>query len=144
MANKTSLPTKAELDALINVLETIDDETDRADSLGESGSVENTNPAADLVARLERSIGEMRTNGEEAPPALTKTVELLHEHIEHEATEVEKEWIDSLLAGRLPAGRKVTGEISPSFRSLRMDLLTEEDLRMLKEMAEEIRGQKES
>jgi hypothetical protein len=146
MANKTSLPTKAELDALIEVLATTDDETDQANSLGELGSVETTNLAADLVTRLERGIQELRTNGEEAPLALTKTVDLLHQHIEQEATEEPvdpKEWIDALLAGERPT---VTGTLGggPAFRTLRMDLLTEDDLEILKEMAEEVRSQKES
>ncbi len=147
MANKSSLPTKAELDALIEVLGTIDDETDRANSLGEVGSIDNTNLVADLVVRLERSREEMRTNGEEAPPALTKTIDLLHQQIELEATKASvnpEEWIDSLLAGEIPAGRRMTGETIPAFRSLNMDLLTEDDLRILKEMAEEIRAEKES
>jgi hypothetical protein len=80
-------------------------------------------------------------------PALTTTIGLLHQHIELGATEAAvnpEEWIDSLLAGELPAGRTMTGEMSPAFRSLNMDLLSEDDLRMLKEMAEEIRAKKES
>jgi hypothetical protein len=146
MANKSTLPTKAELDALIDVLGTIAEETDRAYSFGELGSV-NTNLVADLVVRLERSREEMRTKGEEVPPALTKTIELLHQQIELEAPEASEnpeEWIDSLLAGELPGGRRITGETSPAFRSLKMDLLTEDDLRILKEMEEEIRVEKES
>jgi hypothetical protein len=146
MADKSTLPTKAELDALIEVLGTIDEETDRAYPLGDFDRV-NTNLVADLVVRLERSREEMRTNGEEAPPALTKTIDLLHQHIELEATEAAvnpEEWIDSLLAGELPAGRMMTGEPIPAFRSLNMDLLSEDDLRILKEMAEEIRAKKES
>jgi hypothetical protein len=147
MANKSSLPTKAELDALIEVLGTIDDERDRADSLGQVGGIDSMNLAADLVARLERSREEMRTNGEVGPPALTKTIDLLHQQIELEATEASENpeaWIDSLLAGELPGGRRITGETSPVFRSLKMDLLTEDDLRILKEMEEEIRAEKES
>ena len=144
MANKSTLPTKAELDALIEVLETIDDETSGDSSSGESGSIDSANLAGDLVVRLERLGEEMRTSGEQVSPALTTTIGLLHQHIELEAAVNPEEWIDSLLAGELPAGRTMTGEMSPAFRSLNMDLLSEDDLRMLKEMAEEIRAKKES
>jgi hypothetical protein len=145
MANKTSLPTKAELNALIEVLAATDDETGEVNSVGEPlTSAEVTNLAEDLVGRLERGLAEMRAKGEEVPAALSNTVQLLHAHLEEETGDVTtEEWVDSLLAGRVPPGRgRPTG--MPAFRSLRMDLLTEDDLEMLRQMAEEIRSQKES
>jgi hypothetical protein len=145
MANKTSLPTKAELNALIEVLAATDDETGAVDSAGEpltSGEV--TNLAEDLVGRLERGVAEMRSKAEDVPAALLNTVQLLHHHIDEETRDVTtEEWVDSLLAGQVPAGRGHSSGV-PAFRSLRMDLLTEDDLEMLRQMAEEIRSQKES
>ena len=146
MANKTSLPTKAELNALIELLAATGDEADEIDSAREpQTSAEITNLAEDLVGRLERGIEEMRAKGEEVPVTLSNTVQSLHAHLEQEPKEVDAEkWIDSLLAGQIPAGRGKDAGGVPAFRSLRMDLLTEEDLEILKEMAEEIRAQKES
>ncbi len=146
MANKTSLPTKAELNALIELLAATDDETDEVNSAGEPvTSADVTSLAEDLVGRLERGIEDMRANAEEVPAALSNTVQLLHDHIDEETSDVTtEEWVDSLLAGRVPPGRgQPTGD-APAFRSLDKDLLTEEDLKILKEMAEEIRRQKES
>lgn len=145
MSDKTSLPTKAELNALIELLAATGDEADEIDSAREpQTSAEITNLAEDLVGRLERGIEEMRAKGEEVPAALSTSVQLLHDHIDEETRDVTtEEWVDSLLAGRVPPGRgHPTG--MPSFRSLRRDLLTEDDLEMLRQMAEEIRAQKES
>ena len=145
MANKASLPTKAELNALIELLAATDDEADEVNSAGEPLTRDDvTNLAEDLVGRLERGVAEMRSHGEEVPAALSASVQLLHDHIDEETGDVTtEEWVDSLLAGRVPPGRgRPTG--MPAFRSLRMDLLTEDDLEMLREMAEEIRRQKES
>ncbi len=146
MANKTSLPTKAELNALIELLAATADEADETDSAREpQTSAEITNLAEDLVGRLERGIEEMRAKGEEVPAALSNTVQLLHADLEEETGDVTTEaWVDSLLAGRVPPGRgQPTGDAA-AFRDLNKDLLTEEDLKILKEMAEEIRRQKES
>jgi len=146
MSDKTSLPTKAELNALIELLATTADEAEEIDSAREpQTSAEVADLAEDLVGRLERGIEEMRAKGEEVPAALSNTVQLLHAHIEQEASEVTtEEWVDSLLAGRVPPGRGQPAAGAAAFRSLRMDLLTEDDLKILKEMAEEIRAQKES
>jgi hypothetical protein len=145
MSNKTSLPTKAELTALINVLEGGDDPLGETISAGELEDKDITELAGQLVVRIERGVSEMRASGEEIPAALSKTVQLLHSHLEQENEDVDpEEWIDRLLAGRMPPGRAKTDGRVAAFRSLRMDLLTEDDLRILKEMAEEIRSQKET
>ena len=146
MSNKTSLPTKAELNALIELLAATGDEADEVDSAREPQTrAEVNNLAQDLVGRLERGMEKMRANAEEVPAALSTTVQLLHAHIEEEASEVTtEEWVDSLLAGRVPPGRGQPDADALAFRSLRKDLLTEDDLKILQEMAEEIRRQKES
>jgi len=65
MANKSSLPTKAELDALIELLASMDDDADEVNSAGESlTGADVTNLAEDLVGRLERGVAEMRSQGE--------------------------------------------------------------------------------
>src|SRR5260221_7231291 len=145
MLNKTSLPTQAELNILIDVLDGAGGETSELEPLQALGAVDVTNLAEDLVGRLERGIEEMRANAQDVPAALSNTVELLHAHIEQEPPDVTtEEWVDSLLAGRVPPGRgQPTGD-APAFRDLDKDLLTEEDLKILKDMAEEIRRQKES
>jgi hypothetical protein len=145
MANKASLPTKAELNALIELLAATDDEADEVNSAGEPlTSADVTNLAEDLVGRLERGMAEMRSKAEDVPAALSNTVQLLQDHIGEETRDgTTEEWVDSLLAGRVPPGRgQPTG--MPSFRNLRRDLLTEDDIEMLRQMAEEIRSQEES
>jgi hypothetical protein len=146
MANKTSLPTKAELDVLIELLAATADEPDDVSSSRQPETNSDvTNLAEDLVKRLERGIEEMRASSEDVPEALSNTVQLLHAHIDQETRDITtEEWVDSLLSGRVPPGRGQSTGHAPTFRSLRMDLLTEDDLEILKEMAEEIRRQKES
>jgi hypothetical protein len=136
---KSALPNEGDLKALIQLLSTGADEDFVAMQVGDVKE-----SAQDLVVRLERRIREMRAQGEQVPPGLSRMVKRLGAYVEEQAAYAEGEArIDSLLAGQLPPGRtQIAG--GASFRSLRMDLLTAEDLEILKEMQEEIRLQKNS
>jgi hypothetical protein len=138
MDKKISLPTKAELAAFINHLEgAADSSSEDVRALTEA---ETAALAADLLVRLERGVAEMKANGESPPVALLETIELLRAHDEQQ-TETEgidpHKWIESLLAGQIPPER-INAPTSLSFRSLRTDLMTEEDREILREMAEEV------
>jgi hypothetical protein len=138
MGNKSSLPTKAELAAFIDHLEGATDSS--SEDMTALTDTETAHLAADLLVRLEHGVAEMKTNGESVPPTVLETIELLRAHNDKESERIDPhEWIKSLLAGNIPAGR-ANAPRGLSFRSLRTDLLTDEDREILREMAEEVRA----
>jgi len=134
MTEKASLLNEAELDALIEMLSSPGDENDDAIAWSES----DARLASELASRLERGLAELRARGDDVPPNLSKTVESLGTHVRENRPMSAQEWIDALLAGERPVSRAG----APSFRTLRRDLLTEDDVKILKDIAQEIRSQK--
>lgn len=134
MTEKASLLNEAELDALIEMLSSPGDENDDAIAWSESDG----RLAEELAGRLERGSAELRARGEDLPTNLSKTLASLDAHMRENKPMSAQAWIDALLAGERPTGRAG----APAFRTLRRDLLTEEDVKILKEIAQEIRSQK--
>lgn len=133
MTEKDSLLNEAELDALIEMLSSPGDENDDAIAWSQSDG----RLAEELAGRLERGAAELRARGEDVPANLSKTLASLDVHVRENQPMSPQGWIDSLLAGERPTGRAG----APAFRTLRRDLLTDEDVKILKEIAQEIRSQ---
>lgn len=145
MENKNPLPSREELKRFIESLTPPNEEMDdvSATIVLEQAGVDVGAFPNDLMARLDREVEEMRAREEEVPAPLLEFAEALHRQIEaaKETSTDPETHIKNLLAKRFPPGDAAS--LRASFRSLRMELLTEEDLRLLEDLYEELKSRKE-
>jgi hypothetical protein len=143
MKDTTRLPTKAELQKLLESLLPENEEMDEfsASIILERAGGESQEFAQGLQSRLESRVVEMRARGEEVPQALVDTLGILERRIQEEQTATEAdEIIGALLQGRVLGA--VTDQNRPeavhAFRSSGLKL-SEEDERLLEEISKELR-----
>ena len=143
MKDTTRLPTRAELQKLLESLLPANEEMDEfsASIIIERAGVESQEFAQGLKSRLESRVVEMRAQGEEVPQALVDTLEILERKIQEEQSTTEAdEIIGALLQGRVLGA--VADQNSPeavhAFRSTGLKL-SEEDERLLEEISKELR-----
>lgn len=143
MKDTTRLPTRAELQKLLESLLPANEEMDEfsASIIIERAGVESQEFAQGLKSRLENRVVEMRAQGEEVPQALVDTLEILKRKIQEEQSTTEAdEIIGALLQGRVLGA--VADQNSPeavhAFRSTGLKL-SEEDERLLEEISKELR-----
>lgn len=149
MADKTPLPTHDQLRKLLDKLFPPDEEMDEvsAAAILEDMGVDTSQLAGDLRARLEREVQELQAKGEDVPQPLLDALSSLQpkEAPEDHAALDPEVWIDNLIAGRMSSHLTGSGEARhlQAFRSRNMEFLTEEDLRILEELAAELRSEME-
>ena len=146
MKDTTRLPTRAELQKLLESLLPANEEMDEfsASVILERAGVEPEGFTQGLKSRLESRAGEMRGRGEEVPQALRETLEILEQRIqdEEEGTAEADKIIRELLQGRLLGAvteQNSSGAVH-AFRSSGVEL-SEEDVRLLEEISIELRKQ---
>jgi hypothetical protein len=147
MADKTPLPEPDQFRKLLEELLPPDEEMDEVSSAAilEGMGVDTGSLPGDLRARLEREVQELQARGEAVPRTLLDALSSLRPEggQEDDAALDPEAWIDSLIAGRMP------GHLTPpdsarhlqAFRSRNEEFLTEEDLRILEELAAELRSE---
>lgn len=146
MADKTPLPTHDQLKKLLDRLLPPDEEMDEvsAAAILEDMGVDTSTLPGDLRARLEREVQELQTKGEDVPqPLLDALSSLQPKEAPEDYTVLDPEvWIDNLIAGRMPSYLTGSGQARhlQAFRSRNMEFLTEEDLRILEDLAAELRS----
>lgn len=147
MSDKPPLPSRDELKLFIDSLTPPIEEMDEVSAtvVLERAGVDVHAFPVDLMTRLDREIEELRTRGEEIPGPLTELAEVLH----HQSQAAEEEelldpetHIPRLLAGEVQSG-STTSRVA-SFRELRGDLLTEEDIQTLQDLYEELKARRSS
>lgn len=148
MAERTPLPTKAQLRKLIDRLLSQNEEIDEVSAaiiLRREG-VDRSKLADELKERVEHRVDELRSQGKDVPQALIDTLAILASDAESEEEHASinpDDWIDHILADRMPGhpiGHDQTRHLQ-AFRSLNMEFLTEEDLQILEELAVELRSE---
>lgn len=145
MSEKTALPSIEELKRFIESLTPPGDEVDEVSAriVLERAGVDIDAFPEELMARLDSEIKDIRERGEEIPPPLMDLAEALHRQSQamsdEEALDPETH-IPMLLAKQMPGG--AASRPVASFRSLRTDLLTDEDLKMLQDLYDELQSRK--
>jgi hypothetical protein len=146
MENKNPLPSREELKRFIESLTPPNEEMDEVSAtiVLEQAGVDVGAFPDDLMTRLDREVEEMRAREEEVPAPLLEFTEALHRQVEAEKEEPSTDpetHIKNLLAKKVPPRDEAS--LRASFRSLRVDLLTEEDVRLLEDLYEELKSRKE-
>jgi hypothetical protein len=82
MANRTSLPTHAQLKKLLEMLLPPDEEMDEvsASVILEEMGVDTSTLADDLAMRIEQEVQELRAKGEDMPELLLEVMTTLESH----------------------------------------------------------------
>jgi len=143
MPDNTPLPSRAELAKL---LEKLLPENEQMDSVSAAIILEREGIgrawlANALRSRLERRIAGIQARGEVAPPPLDKLMSVLNSKSEVQEIEVDAEsWVDSVLEGKFP---QIPGQLEQpgyiqAFRPRATENLTDEDIEVLREMAQEL------
>lgn len=145
MKDTTRLPTRAELQKLLESLLPANEEMDEfsASIIIERAGVEPGGFAEGLRSRLESRVVEMRTRGEDVPQALVDTLGILERRIQEEQSTTEAdEIVGALLEGRVLGAvpDQSRPEAVHAFRSSGLKL-SEEDERLLEEISKELREQ---
>jgi hypothetical protein len=146
MKDTTRLPTRAELQKLLESLLPANEEMDEfsASIIIERAGVEPEAFTQGVRSRLESRAVEIRARGEEVPQALMDTLKILEQRIqdeEQDTAEADK-IIGELLQGRVSgaeAEHNRSGTVH-AFRSSGVEL-SEEDVRLLEEISIELRKQ---
>ena len=147
MADRTPLPTQAQLEKLLEMLLPPDEEMDEvsASIILEEMGVDTSTLADDLRMRLEREVQELRAKGEDVPePLLDALASLQAKTQPKEQTDIDPEvWIDNLIRGYIPSYLTEMGRAQhlQSFRAGNMGFLTKEDLRILEELVAELQSE---
>jgi len=151
MADRDPLPTRAQLRKLIDKLLPQNEEMDQVSAaiILEREGVDRSKLADELKGRFERRVEELRAEGKDVPQALLDTLAILEteDGSEEEHPSIDPyDWIDNLLAGRMPGNlTSLTSQGQTrhlqAFRSRNMEFLTEEDLRILEDLAAELRSE---
>jgi hypothetical protein len=145
MKEPTRLPTRAELQELLEILRPPEEEMDdvSASIIVERAGVDRAQFSARLRVRLEKRAADFRDRGEEVPQALADTLKALEpKTVDDDVTALSpKEMIDGLLGGYLPGNAMETNRAAPMhvFRSRGVEL-TEEDIRILEEISLELQS----
>jgi hypothetical protein len=150
MAERTPLPTKAQLRKLLERLLPPNEEMDEVSAaiILEREGVDRSTLADELKGTVERRVEELRAQGKDVPQALLDTLNTLEsdDESEEEHPSIDPDtWIDSLLSGRMPGNlpEPDRAHLLQAFRSRNIEFLTEEDLRILEGLASELEGEDE-
>lgn len=146
MKDTTRLPTRAELQKLLESLLPANEEMDEfsASIIIERAGVEPEVFTQGLRSRLERRAADVRAQGKEVPQALLDTLELLERRIpdEEQGTAEADRIVRELLQGRVSGAMPEQNSSGPvhAFRSSGVEL-SEEDIRLLEGISKELREQ---
>ena len=139
MEKKSSLPTKSDVREMINWLAPPDEEMDEVSAgiLLEEAGVDLTSVPSQLLTRLDSEIADIRSSDQVVPTAMTEVVEALRRANESTEEPVDpRAWVNDLLNKRIPRGFTLSDQ--PYFRSLKKDLLTDEDIKALEDLYAEL------
>jgi len=147
MADQTPLPPRAKLIELLEKLLPDNEDMDQvsASIILDRQGVDRARLANALQVRLERRIADLRGRGEYVPAALAEVLAILERKTEsQDEAEIDPgTWIDGLLSGQVPEsqpGAGQTGQVQ-AFRSRGTELLTEEDIEILRDLAAELEAE---
>jgi len=143
MEKKSPLPTKSELRQVINWLAPTDEEMDdvNAEILLELAGVDLTTLPSQLLSRLDSEIDDMQSSSQHVPKAMAEVVEALRRASETKTDEPinPRAWVSDLLNKKVPHGFNLSDQ--PYFRSLKKDLLTDEDIEALEALYAEVHAE---
>jgi hypothetical protein len=116
-----------------------------ADIILESVGVDTPAISADLNQRLKQRIGELQAQDVEVPPQLLDALASYRQEAEPEdqVSPDPEDWIKSLLGGTMPGNLSQSGGAMhlQSFRARNIEFLSEEDQRILEELADELQSE---